>query len=107
MTAWTLLQKTVKFPLLDLIAKQQALGDIPGVHFKAIKVATVSLGLMQKQKEKTKMKSFDDASMVVINFHIPKKYIKERSFLSLSIKRNVFIKDIRVQSRLYFTIRVL
>lgn len=82
----------MKFPLLDLIAEQQALGDIPGVYFKAVKVASVSLGLMQKQKEKTKMKSFDDASMVVINFHIPKKVYLREKFPFTKYKKKCFHK---------------
>jgi ribosomal protein S12 len=33
----------MKFWLLDLVKKNHAVGDIPGVCFKAVKVANVSL----------------------------------------------------------------
>ena len=61
----------------DLVAgfcrKGHANGDIPGVHFKVVKVANVSLlALIQRQEGKTKIINLDDESMIVINFHIPK-----------------------------------
>ena len=53
--------------------KGHAVGDIPGVHFKVVKVANVSLlALIQRQEGKTKIINLDDESMIVINFHIPK-----------------------------------
>ena len=53
--------------------KGHADGDIPGVRFKVVKVANVSLlALIQRQEGKTKIINFDDESIIVINFHIPK-----------------------------------
>ena len=54
-------------------SKGHAVGDIPGVCFKVVKVASVFFGLLQRQEGKTKIINFDDERIVVINFHIPKK----------------------------------
>ena len=53
--------------------KGHAVGDIPGVCFKDVKVASVFFGLLQRQEGKTKIINFDDERMIVINFHIPNK----------------------------------
>ena len=52
--------------------KGHAVGDISGVHFKAVRVASVSFSALYKGK-KTKIINFDDERMIVIHFHIPKK----------------------------------
>ena len=54
-------------------SKGHAVGDIPGVCFKVVKVASVFFGLLQRQEGKTKIINFDDERIVVINFHMPKK----------------------------------
>ena len=54
--------------------KGHAVGDIPGICFKVVKVANVSLLVLYKRlKGKTKIISFDDESTIVINFHTPPK----------------------------------
>ena len=50
--------------------KGHAVGNIPGVHFKAVKVASVSFFALYKGK-KTKIINFNDERMIVMNFHIP------------------------------------
>ena len=50
--------------------KGYAVGDLPGVHFKVIKVATVSLlAFTQRQVGKTKIVSPASENMTIINFH--------------------------------------
>ena len=45
-------------------SKGHAVGDIPGVHFKDVKVASVFFGLLQRQEGKTKIINFDDERMI-------------------------------------------
>ena len=59
--------------------KGHAVGDIPGICFKVVKVANVSLLVLYKRvKGKTKIISFDGEIMIV-NFHItyPKRNLSE------------------------------
>ena len=45
-------------------SKGHAVGDIPGVRFKVVKVASVFFGLLQSQEGKTKIINFDDERMI-------------------------------------------
>ena len=53
--------------------KGHAVGDIPGVCFKDVRVASVFFGLLQRLEGKTKIINFDDERIIVISFHIQKK----------------------------------
>lgn len=60
--------------------KGHAVGDIPGIGLKVVKVASVSLLVLYKRlKGKTKIISFDGEIMIAINFHItyPKRNLSE------------------------------
>ena len=60
--------------------KGHAVGDIPGICFKVVKVANVSLLVLYKRlKGKTKIISFDGEILIVINFRItyPKRNLSE------------------------------
>ena len=43
MVAWILLRKMMKFWLLDMVANKCHVGDISGILFKVVKIASVSL----------------------------------------------------------------
>ena len=60
--------------------KGHAVGDIPGIGLKVVKVASVSLLVLYKRlKGKTKIISFDGEILIAINFHItyPKRNLSE------------------------------
>ncbi|KAL6051227.1 hypothetical protein STEG23_005915, partial [Scotinomys teguina] len=65
--------------------KGHAVGDIPGVHFKVVKVANVSLlAPVQRQEGKTKILNFDNGN-AIINFHILKKKKKREETFRLPV----------------------
>ena len=81
-------------------SKGHAVGDIPGVCFKDVKVASVFFGLLQRQEGKTKIINFDDESTIVINFPIP----KIRSVSYFPYPRKTVISRVNGIHKIFFSV---